>query len=297
MALTATQIDARYGSTHVLQDVSCRVLPGRVTALVGPNGAGKSTLVRVLMGSFRPSAGSVELDGVAVRKLTVRERANRLAFIPQVGREGRSFSSLQVVRLGRLAFREPSAASTELARAALQSVGLAHKADWPLGTLSEGQQQRVLLARAIVQLGIVGSAERSRGSAAAGNQAVPKGQPDAQPAGYLLADEPIASMDPRHALLCMKILVGAARAGAGVLVVLHDFAMACRFADDALLLDDGGGLAASGTAADVLTPENLSRVFGARFEMMGGVAGGERFPVAVDPAAQPSEWVEVSGTR
>lgn len=97
-----------------------------------------------------------------------------------------------------------------------------------------------------------------------------------------MADEPIAAMDPEHALRTMSILGDAARRGVGVLVVLHDFALAARFADRVLLMDGQGRIAASGATAEVLAAENLEGVFGARFRMVEDAGGVVRFAVAVE---------------
>jgi iron complex transport system ATP-binding protein len=241
-----------------------------MTAIIGPNGAGKSTLLRVLLGALAPRAGRVELDGRAVGGLRARERAGRLALVPQATTPGVSYSVLQTVRLGRLAFQEPVGVAMGLAVTALERVGLAGRADDPLGILSAGQQQRVLLARGLAQLGVLDSGAPA----------------STDPGRYLLADEPVASMDPRHALDSLDILRDAARAGVGVMVVLHDFALAARCADDAVLLDAGGRVAAAGRAADVLTPAILQPVFGARFTVVSPGDGHAAFPHPVGVAAR-----------
>lgn len=263
LGLTASNVVAGYRGRPVVQDVSCAIEPGVVTGLVGPNGAGKSTLVRVLVGAMRPMSGRVELDGVAIGRVGVHERAARVALIPQVSGEGRSFSAIQAVRLGRLSMRESAARSDVMARAALERVGLADRGGEALGTLSVGQQQRVMVARALAQLGLAES-----GTIVA-----------MEPTRFMLADEPVASMDPKHALETMAILKSAAQRGVGVLVVLHDFALAARFADRIVLMDGRGRVAAAGATDEVLTPGTLEGVFGTGFESVQ-VAGG-RFVMAV----------------
>jgi len=206
-----------------------------------------------------------------VSRLSVRERAARIALVPQSTTPGTSYSVAQTVRLGRLAFHEPAAKLREITRAALARVELLDRADQPLGSLSAGQQQRALLARALAQLSLVGE---------------PPGAADARKGRYLLADEPVASMDPRHALLAVDVLREAAAAGAGVLIVVHDFALAFRVADDAVVLDAGGKVAASGPSSEVLRPAVLDGVFGSRFAMVGPTDGPGSFPQPVAVAGR-----------
>lgn len=290
VGLEAINLEAGYRGRAVVRGVSCAVGAGVVTALVGPNGAGKSTLVRALVGVLAPMGGRVELDGVAMARVAVRERARRVALIPQVSGEGRGFSAMQTVRLGRLAMRESVEKTEAMAWGALERVGLADRADEALGALSVGQQQRVLVARAVAQLGLMQAGAGSGGPGCPARDGGIGGWPtacaddsvDAGNGTYLLADEPIAAMDPEHALRTMSILGDAARRGVGVLVVLHDFALAARFADRVLLMDGQGRIAASGATAEVLAAENLEGVFGARFRMVEDAGGVVRFAVAVE---------------
>lgn len=247
MALSAREIEFAYpGGGRVLAGVSLAAEPGEVVALVGPNGAGKSTLLRTLLGVLRPDSGAVTLDGEDVAAMTDRARARRLAYIPQRSVPAFSFSVRQVVAFGRHAAAR--AGGGREVDAALARVGLTDRADEPYAILSAGQQQRATLARALAQIG--------EGRGGAGR--------------YLLADEPVSSMDPRHALEAMEILREVAGRGVGVLVVLHDLTIALRFADRALVLAEDGRLAADGPVASALDPAVLGRVFGVRFERLGG---------------------------
>lgn len=235
----------------VLGGVSARLDAGSMCALVGPNGAGKSTLLKLLLGVLRPSGGRVLLDDRGVLELPHRERARRMAYVPQRASLAFAFTVREFVRLGRFAARgEGDAAAAD---AALERVGLADRADDPLGTLSAGQQQRAGLARALAQLHGGGDG-RER---------------------FLLADEPVSAMDPRHALEAMSLLRSLADAGLGVVVVLHDLTLASRFCDRALVLEEGGRLAAEGASSEALSPEVLGRVFGVGFASVEA-PGGER---------------------
>lgn len=290
MTLAAHSLDAGYSGRSVLRDISCACGPGRLVAILGPNGAGKSTLLRILMGATRPTRGRATLDGIDLHRIPARLRARRVAFIPQTSTQGIPHSALQTVRLGRLAVREEPSRAIAIARAALRQVDLADREEDPMGTLSAGQQQRVLLARALAQLGL----HRDQPM---GGEAGDRDPSDAAPgARYLLADEPVASMDLRHALRAMESLRSLARSGLGVLVVLHDLAVARQYADDAILLDRDGRIAAMGTCERVLTPESLSSVFGVRFAVLRDPAAGVEVAVPLPESRAAFEGLSGAGT-
>jgi iron complex transport system ATP-binding protein len=226
----------------VLRDVSVTLESGTITAIVGPNGAGKSTLVRVLAGLAAPQAGTVELQGRAIGDLSPAARARRLAYIPQRGELIEAFSVRQVVALGRHgAGGGGGGTGADAVEAALARCGLGELAEATFQRLSVGQQQRVLLARAVAQLaGTTG--------------------------GVLLADEPLAALDPAHAGLAAGLLREIAAAGRAVAVVVHDLTSAARIADRAVLLGCDGRMSAAGRADDVLHGGELERVFGVVFD-------------------------------
>jgi iron complex transport system ATP-binding protein len=241
MALTCENLRYWYRPGRpVLRDVSVRFSPGALTVVIGPNGAGKSTLLRLLLGALRPVGGAVTLRGVPTGRIPPRLAASRIAFIPQAPSLAEPFTVRQVVRLGRFA-RPACETSVE---AAIDEMGLAEAADEPFASLSAGQRQRVTLARALAQLegGSPGAAEQ-----------------------VLLADEPCAAMDPRHGMHAMEVLGRQARRGRTVVVVLHDFPAALRFADRAVVLDGEGRLAAHDEAAVAMAAPVLSAAFGVPF--------------------------------
>lgn len=253
--LAATGLNFAY-SPHrpVLRGVDLSLSPGRLTALVGPNGSGKSTLIRCMAGLLEPATGTVTLDGSPVRAWSAPQRAARLAYVAQRPEVAFGFSTLDVVRFGLLTAGRPRRADdADPAARALLRVGLADRAREPFAHLSVGQQQRAALARALAQLDA---------------NTPPPINPDPPPAA-LLADEPLSAMDPRHALSAMRLLRTLARTRSprpvACLVALHDLSMAARFADDAILLDQTGTVAATGPAAEVLTPGRLAPVFGVQF--------------------------------
>lgn len=233
----------------MLHDVDARFEPGMLTVVLGPNGAGKSTLARALLGLV-PSEGQVELDGEPLSKLPRRRLARLIAWLPQGQSIGWPVAADRLVALGRLPWLAPFARLSEADRQAvdlaMKRADVAHLKGRSVGALSGGERARVLLARAL-----------------------------AVEAPVLVADEPLAALDPGHQLDVMELLRGQARRGGTVIAILHDLSLAERYADRLLLLH-GGRVAAAGTAADVLTDRNLARVYGIR--RVEGARGFDRLP-------------------
>jgi iron complex transport system ATP-binding protein len=219
--------------------VDAAFMPGRVTAIVGPNGAGKSSLLKLLLGVLVPTSGVILLGGIPVASLSHGARARALAYVPQRDEPAFEYTVEELVALGTASRSPRDAAVSE----ALHEVSLAGHRAARLGSLSVGQRQLVTFARAIAQL-----------------RRVPEGS------GVLLADEPAAALDPMYSLVTMRLLRAEAAKGRAVLVVLHDLALAYRFADDALLLAPGGRVAACGTAHEVLASDALRATYGVEFE-------------------------------
>lgn len=267
MALDATNLAFAYRpGSWVFEDLSATFEPGTVTAILGPNGAGKSTLLRCLLGLLTPSRGSVTLGGTSVHALPEPRRAQTLAYVPQRPSAALGFSVADVVALG-CGPRTPGPAARAAAGLALKTLDLADRAGEPFSELSHGQQQRAVLARAFAQL----DTARASHSAVA-------------PPLVLLADEPTSGMDPRHATEAMIHLRTQASHGCVVVVVLHDLTAALRGADRVLLLDKRGRVAASGPAAEALSPETLGRVYEIDFARVTDPASGLS---ALVPAAAP----------
>jgi iron complex transport system ATP-binding protein len=168
------------------------------------------------------------------------DRARTIGYLPQQGEVAWNMSAQDVVALGRLPHRAGAMADAAAITAALDATDATLLADRRVGELSGGERARVLLARVLA------------------------GEPR-----WLLADEPLASLDPAHQLDLLDRLRTVARAGAGVAVVLHDLAQAARVADDAILMS-GGKIVASGPAADILTPGRLGELFGVRLVAVPG---------------------------
>lgn len=233
MPISARDIIFRYPKGPIVLDrVSCAIRPGAITAIVGPNGSGKSTLIRLLAGLRPPESGGISLEGQSLQSISYQLRARQVAFIEQRPNLAFDFSVRKVVEFGAHAAKS---APSHINRA-LERFELAQIANKPYGHLSVGQQQRVSIARAWVQI-------------------------EPNPAGYLLADEPCSAMDPKHAQSTMASLSTLARSGIGIGVVIHDLTSAARWADYAIVLDQTGKVAGQGAADDVLCEKVLSEVF------------------------------------
>src|SRR5512142_958318 len=225
-----------YGARRVLRDVSLEVPRGQVTALIGPNGSGKSTLIRAVSGVIPVQGGSVTVDGRALSELSTMERARYLAVVPQARNMPPAFSVYESVLLGRTPYLgwlgRAGEHDHERVRYALQRTQMMPLADRMVGELSGGEQQRVLLARAL-----------------------------AQDTRVLLLDEPTTHLDLQHreglVNLVRELAIGKKLA---VLMVLHDLNMASLYADRISLLVEGE-IEATGTPPEVLTEATLSRVY------------------------------------
>jgi len=233
--IAAHEVTVRAGVATLVDRVSLDVAAGEMVALVGPNGAGKSTLLSVLAGDRRPTRGRVAIAGRDPATLPPRELAMRRAVLPQRPGLSAPYTALEVVRLGQL-----GVGGETQARRALDEVELGHLAARAYPTLSGGEQQRVQLARVLVQLG-------DRGGRA------------------LFLDEPTAALDLRHQRIVLERARRAAGAGHAVVLVLHDLRLAARWADRAALLDRGA-LVACGHPGDVLSRERVRAVFGVELE-------------------------------
>ncbi|MCW4386577.1 metal ABC transporter ATP-binding protein [Salinibacterium sp. SYSU T00001] len=227
-------LTVRYDSVRALSDVNLRLTAGRVVGLLGMNGSGKSTLFGSLMGSVRPSAGSIRLmggDPGAARK------ANLVSYVPQSEAVDWDFpvSVADVVMMGRYGrqgfTRRPRPADRRAVTDALDRVGLADLAGRQIGELSGGQRKRVFVARGI-----------------------------AQEASLLLLDEPFAGVDKGSERTIVALLRALADEGRGILISTHDLAGVPELCDEVVLLQNR--VLFQGPPAEALTPERLALAFG-----------------------------------
>lgn len=252
MTLHAEALSLTLGETRVLDGVGARFAKGRVTAILGPNGAGKSSLLGCLAGLRAPDSGVVSLGGVARARLDARDLARRIGFLPQTADVHWDVDVETLVALGRFPHRGrwgDSDTDRAAVAAAMQATDVAGLARRVVNTLSGGERGRALLARVLA------------------------GTPE-----WLLADEPLASLDPAHQLDVLDCLRDIAARGAGVIVVLHDLNQAARVADEVILMR-GGRIVAHGPPDAVLTPALIGQTYGVAAHI-GHTPDGRRFIIA-----------------
>ncbi|WP_312145946.1 ABC transporter ATP-binding protein [Brevundimonas sp.] len=245
--LTAESLSVRLGDKLVLNGVGAAFSRGLVTAVVGPNGAGKSTLLDCLAALRRPDTGQVMLDGSPLRDLPSRERARRIAYLPQNAEiawavDGRTFVGLgRTPYVGAWGLTAPDRTAVDQAMAV---TGVEAFADRVVSSLSGGERARVLIARALA------------------------GDPQ-----WLLADEPLAGLDPGHVLdACDLFRRLADEQGRGVILTLHDLDAALRVADRVIVLAEGRVLA-DGAPAESLSPGVLKAAYGVEARTLEGARG------------------------
>ena len=234
--LTIEALTVSYGTRRVLTEISLEVNSGEVVALIGPNGAGKSTLVRAVSGIIPVQGGGVRMNGADLLAQPTMQRARCLAVVPQAVSMPPAFTVWETVLMGRTPYLnflgQVSARDEEIARLALDRVDGLELAERRVGELSGGEQQRVLLARAL-----------------------------AQSTPILLLDEPTSNLDLHYQVSFMETVSSLARQdNLAVLVALHDLNLAARYSDRVALLVNGE-IKASGTPRQVLTPDLISAVY------------------------------------
>jgi len=235
VSLVADRVSVTLGGRPVVRQVSAALAPGRLVGVLGPNGAGKSTLVRALLGLI-PHEGTVTVDGAPLATLSRAAIARAIAYLPQGQLLHWPLTVARLVALGRLPHLAPfsrlAAADHAAIDHAMARAGVTALAERLATELSGGERARVLLARAL-----------------------------AVEAAALIADEPLASLDPAHQIEGMELLRAEADAGGLVVAVLHDLTLAARFCDRVLVMAEGA-LVADGAPRKVLTAELLARVYG-----------------------------------
>jgi iron complex transport system ATP-binding protein len=242
----------------LLEGVDLAMRGGEMVGLIGPNGSGKTTLLRVLANLRAPEAGRVHYAGRTAAEIGTRELSRQIAYLAQGGAVHWPMRVETLVALGRLPHRRPfqglDAADRHAIEQAMTAADIGSLRARTMGQVSGGERMRVLLARAL-----------------------------AVDARVLLADEPIAALDPLHQLQVMALLRTIASEGRGVIVVLHDLALATRFCDRLILLARGGILV-EGAPARVLTDAHVAEAYGV--EVVRGERDGVPFLLPWKPSAK-----------
>ncbi len=233
--LWAEEVGFSYGDFRI-ESVSLKVNPGELVSIIGPNGAGKSTLLKLIYGTLKPHKGRVLVDGNEVHRLSPRERAKLVGFVPQNHVVTFPFKVLDFVLLGVTpdlgAFGAPNDKHIAKAVKLLELFDLENYANKPYTSLSGGQIRLLLTARALMTS--------------------PK---------YLLLDEPTSELDLKNALLVLQTVKKLTKVGVGVLLVIHDPNLAYLFADRLVLMRQGR-IIAQGKPDDVFDEGLLSEVYG-----------------------------------
>lgn len=236
--LNAAHIGVSLHGKQLLQDINLQLDKGEVTAVIGPNGAGKTSLIRALTGDLPLNQGRVLLNDKDLKYCSLQEKAKQLALLPQHTELNFSFPVKDVVHLGRIPHASGQHEDNRIVNESLRAVDMLDRSQEHYTWLSGGEQQRVQLARVMAQ---VWRAEDA-------------------PNRLMVLDEPTASLDVAHTRQLMHCIRNLATSGMGIIMVVHDFNLAARYADRVLLLTEGK-LVAQGTPQAVLTADNMRRYF------------------------------------
>ncbi len=246
---------AHPGGRARVTDVHLSIGPAQVACLLGPNGAGKTTVLRLLLGLLTPDRGSVRVGGDDLRSLGARQRARRIAYVPQSTQTAFPFTALDMAVMGRTphlgSTGSPGPRDRRDARRVLADLGIERIADQAFASLSGGERALTMVARAIVQ--------------------------EAQ---MLVLDEPTAALDLGNAARVLDVVADLARTGRTVVMTTHQPDHALRGADVAVLLADGR-VEACGPPREVLTADRLSRVYGTPVHVGSLRVDGRADPVPV----------------
>ena len=217
-----------------LANVSCELQRGEITAICGPNGAGKSSLLQMMAGLLEPRSGEVALGSAPLAQ--AKDRAARIGYLPQAPEIAWDVTVRSIVELGRIPHRDKASGPVD---AAIAAMDLTEYEDRRAQALSGGEKARVLLARVLA------------------------GEPD-----WILADEPLAALDLGHQLALVGHLKREAGLGRGVVLVLHDLALAMNYADRVLVLEEGR-LVADGPPQHALSQARIAKVWGVETRWLG----------------------------
>lgn len=222
----------------IIEGISFNVNPGQVLAVLGPNGAGKSTLFSALTGERTPESGQVLINNQLLSTIPGSVRATQVGVLPQSSSLSFAFSCYEVVAMGRIPWATGKLKDAEIIQQAMEQVDAWHLRERIYTSLSGGEKQRIHLARVIAQI-TTNEKQTSR---------------------LLLLDEPTSALDPSHQHLTLKLARQLAKNNTAVLVILHDFNLAARYADKLLVIKEGKQIIL-GEPADVLQPQLIKEVF------------------------------------
>ncbi len=240
--LTLSNITCSYGQHQVLTGVDCTISGGNLAFLLGPNGCGKSTLFSCILGHHHGHGGTVTIDGVDISHMSPAALAKLIAYIPQSSAPTFNYTVLQTVMMGRTShmglFASPSKSDMEIAIQSLERLGIGHLADKGANKISGGEQQLVLIARAL-----------------------------AQQAPVIMMDEPTSNLDFGNQLMVLHQLRSLCRDGKLILLSSHNPQHALSYGDHVLVLHDGK-IEQQGIPQQIITSECIKHVYGVDVQML-----------------------------
>jgi iron complex transport system ATP-binding protein len=246
MKLTINKLCFNYTGIQVLKDIELEVGLGEMLGIVGPNGSGKSTLIKCVNRILKTKQNTVLIDGVDSSKFDLKELSRIMGYVPQSSTSAFPFTVFDVVMMGRKPYIHWSVSENDgqIVADMLEFLGISHLAMRHFNELSGGEQQKVIIARAL-----------------------------AQKPQLMLLDEPTSSLDIKHQLEILSLLKSiSATKERSVVVTLHDLNLASRFCDRLLMLQKGC-IYAVGTPEEVLTEENIEAVYGIKAKVSSSVIG------------------------
>lgn len=250
--LRIQSLSASYGDSEALHDITLTVRPGEIMGLIGPNGAGKSSLIKVISGVLRADSGDVLVGGKSIKSLSPAERARMVAVVPQAHQLGGAFTVRRTVLLGRTAYLgflgNPEEQDLEIVDWAMKETSVAFLAERKLAEISGGEQQRVLLARAL-----------------------------AQKSSVLLLDEPTNHLDLKYQVDLLRLLrILVREQGLSVMMAMHDLNQVSGVVDRVAMLV-GGVLQCVGKPEEVLTPEFIHQAYQIEVETFTHPGSGKHY--------------------
>ena len=253
--LIVENLSFSFGPHKVLDEVSFTVAPGKVTTILGPNGSGKTTLLKLILGLLEPDAGSVRIGEKSLAEFEPHDRAKILAYVPQKHIPAFSFPVLDVVAMGRHPYSSIFATSSshdlDIALESLERMNIKHLHDRPYTELSGGEQQLVLIARAL-----------------------------AQQASILVLDEPVSGLDYGNQLLLLKQLRNLADSGITCINTSH-FPEHALWISDIAIFVKRGRIIADGPAQEIINSENLQNLYQKRINIVETGFNGHRLKTCV----------------
>ena len=234
--MRAEKINLEIAGKNILNDVTCEIEPEKITAILGSNGAGKSTLLKCLTGILKPNSGNIFLKNKNLNDFTLKELAEKRAVLSQNLNISFPFTALEIAKMGLEVWDYPENTAQRIVDEALKLVAADHLKNRIFPTLSGGEQQRVNLARVLLQIW-----QRQD--------------------SYLFLDEPTSALDLKYQHLLLQIIQNLKeQINLTSCIIIHDINLAYHYADNLILMKNGK-IFKSGKVAEIFTKENLSAIF------------------------------------